>query len=120
MQWEINGTDQFADWFDALSEGEQDEIIAVVERLAEQGPSLRRPHVGRITASKHHNMKELRPRGVAKHLRVLFLFDPRREAILLVGGDKFGQWESWYRSAIPEAEQLYERYLKALKQEGIL
>ena len=120
MQWEINGTDEFADWFESLTEAQQDQVIAVVERLAEKVPSLGRPEVARITASRHHNMKELRPRGVAKNLRLLFIFDPRREAILLVGGDKTGQWEAWYNRAIPQAERLYEQYLKTLKQEGLL
>ena len=120
MMWEINGTDEFAEWFDEFSETQQDEIIAVVERLAEQGPSLSRPDTDRITASKYHNMKELRPRGVAKHFRVLYLFDPRRQAILLTGGDKTGQWEEWYSTAIPKAERLYEKYLGDIRKEGLL
>ena len=53
-------------------------------------------------------MKELRPRGEAKDCRVLFMFDPRRQAILLLGGDKSGQWERWYIEAIPEAEGLLD------------
>jgi len=86
-------------------------VIVVVELLAEQGPQLDRPYADRIRGSKYHNMKELRPRGAAKTCRVLFLFDPRRQAILLLGGDKRGEWESWYTEAIPKAERLYERYL---------
>lgn len=65
-------------------------------------------------------MKELRPRGVAKHCRVLFIFDPRRKAILLLGGDKSGQWAKWYATAIPRAERLYEDYLADLKAQGLL
>ncbi len=65
-------------------------------------------------------MKELRPRGAAKNLRVLFIFDPRREAILLTGGDKSGNWDAWYAEAIPEAERLYEEYLGYLRAEGTL
>ena len=114
MAWEINGTDRFADWYGDLTEPQQDSVIAVVELLAEQGPQLDRPHADRIKGSKYHNMKELRPRGAAKHCRVLFIFDPRREAILLLGGDKSGQWEKWYETAIAEAENLYEIYLEEL------
>lgn len=111
MAWEINGTDEFAEWFGELEETEQDHVIAVVEMLAEQGPQLDRPHADRIKGSKFHNMKELRPRGAAKHCRVLFMFDPYRQAILLLGGDKSGQWTDWYKTAIPAAEKLYETYL---------
>ena len=117
MVWEVNGTDEFADWFGRLTQPEQDNVIAVVELLAEHGPQLDRPYADRIKGSKYHNMKELRPRGTAKHCQVLFLFDPRRQAILLVGGDKSGQWDA---TAIPEAERLYEIYLNELKAEGLL
>ena len=108
MAWEINGTDEFAEWFGRLEEPEQDEVIAVVELLARDGPTLGRPH----------NMKELRPRSEAKHLRILYVFDPRREAVLLLGGDKEGQWDRWYASAVPEAERLYERYLAEIDGSG--
>jgi len=120
VAWEINGTDEFADWFGALPETDQDEVIAVVELLAEYGPELGRPYADRLAGSKYHNLKELRPRGTARHLRILFMFDPRREAILLVGGNKQGQWSAWYAEAIPRAEQLYEEYLEELKAEGLL
>lgn len=61
-------------------------------------------------------MKELRPRG--GHLRVLFAFDPRRTAILLVGRDKSGQWAAWYERAIPAADELYDEHLAQLRHEG--
>jgi hypothetical protein len=120
VAWEVNTSDFFVDWYSSLTELEQDEIIAVVELLAEQGPELDRPYADRIKGSKIHNMKELRPRGIAKHFRVLFVFDPRREAILLVGGDKSGQWAAWYVTAIPLAEQLYAAYLNDLRTEGLI
>jgi len=50
-------------------------------------------------------------------LRVLFIFDPRRTAILLLGGDKTGHWDQWYETAIPAADQLYEVYLAELQSE---
>ena len=63
-------------------------------------------------------MKELRPPSAGRsEIRILFVFDPWRSAILLVAGDKAGQWTRWYRTAIPEADQLYARYLKEREQE---
>ncbi len=115
MAWEVNTTDSFVEWYSSLTEPEQDEIVAIVELLGEHGPELDRPYADRIKGSAIHNMKELRPRGIAKHFRVLFVFDPRREAILLTGGDKSGQWDTWYVTAIPLAEQLYGEYLDELR-----
>jgi hypothetical protein len=120
MAWEVNTTDFFVEWYCSLTELEQDEIIAIVELLAEHGPELDRPCADRIKGSPIHNMKELRPRGIAKHFRVLFVFDPRREAILLTGGDKSGQRATWYVTAIPLAERLYADYLDELRSEGLI
>jgi hypothetical protein len=64
-------------------------------------------------------MKELRAaRGGA--LRVLFMFDPRRQVILLLGGDKSGEWEAWYLEAVLEADELYGTYLNELRTEGLI
>ncbi|WP_280271417.1 type II toxin-antitoxin system RelE/ParE family toxin [Nocardia wallacei] len=67
------------------------------------------------TGSRLANLKELRPRQTM--IRILFVFDPWRSAILLVGGDKTGQWNAWYEQAIPHAESLYEIYLKERAEE---
>jgi len=84
-----------------------------VEALADAGPNLGRPLVDRIKASSLHNPKELRPGSASRsEIRILFMFDPRRSAILLVAGDKAGNWNAWYRRAIPHAEGLYAIYLK--------
>jgi len=120
VAWEINVTDEFGDWFDSLSIPEDDSVRAVVDRLIEFGPSLDRPHVDKIVGSQYHNMKELRPRGPGKNIRVLFCFDPRRQAILLIGGDKQGQWSGWYSGAIKDADRLYGQYLIDLEVEGLL
>ncbi len=80
--------------------------------LAEVGPSLGRPLVDRVKGSRLHGMKELRPGSAGNaEIRVLFVFDPWRSAILLAGGDKSGNWTRWYRTAIPQAERLYNEYL---------
>lgn len=120
--WEVEGTNEFVDWYLSLSDSpkHRDAVDAVIEELVEHGPNLGRPHVDRVEASKFHNMKELRPSGAAKFFRVLFMFDPRRQAILLIGGDKEGNWDGWYKKAIPEADRLYEIYLQELSDDGLL
>ena len=88
MEWDVEFTDEFEIWWDTLSEAEQDEIDAKVELLQEHGPTLPRPHADTIASSRHKNMRELRGKCESRHLRVLYAFDPRRTAILLLGGTK--------------------------------
>lgn len=117
--WEVEFTDQFEQWWLTLTQDQQEALDDRVMLLAETGPGLKRPVVGDIKTSRHPNMKELRAsQGGA--LRVLFAFDPRRHAILLIGGDKSGQWKQWYRTAIPEADDLYDVHLAELADEGQL
>jgi hypothetical protein len=86
--------------------------------LSRSGPALGRPLVDTITASKIKNLKELRPGcSGTSEIRILFVFDPWRSAILLVAGDKSGKWNRWYAEAIPHAEQLYAIYLKERAEE---
>ena len=63
-------------------------------------------------------MKELRP--PTGNIRILFAFDPRRTAILLIGGDKTNRWRAWYTRMIPVADDLYDEYLAELTEEGLL
>ena len=119
MAWEVEFTDQFEEWWSDLSEDQQEAFEAAVQLLREHGPSLGRPVVDTIKGSRHRNMKELRVSQDGL-LRTLFAFDPRRTAILLLGGDKTGQWEQWYKVAIPQADDLYDEHLTALKKEGEL
>jgi hypothetical protein len=117
-EWEIRATDEFFAWFDTLDDQSQSLVSAAVDRLADAGPQLGRPLVDRLEGSQVHNMKELRPASSGRsEVRVLFVFDPWRSAILLVGGDKSGNWTDWYRTAIPEAEQLYVDYVKEREEE---
>jgi hypothetical protein len=115
--WEIEVTDQFAAWYAGLTDALANAVDAAVEALEADGPALGRPFVDTIKSSRHPHMKELRPRG--GNLRILFAFDPRRSAILLLGGDKTGRWAEWYREAIPLADDLYEAYLAELRKEGL-
>ena len=74
------------------------------------------PPVDTIQTSSLANLKELRASVGRAHLRVLFVFDLSRRAVLLVGGNKAGQWQSWYRRAIPEAERLYAQQVETMKR----
>lgn len=113
-------TDEFRDWYGLLADEAGDAVGAAVDVLAERGPALGRPLVDRVRTSRHHNMKELRVSSGGRRLRVLFAFDPRSTAILLLGGDKTGDWTGWYDEAIPRADTLYDEYLDELRDEGML
>jgi hypothetical protein len=117
--WEIEFTDQFEEWWDELTVDQQVSLRKQVRLLANVGPSLGRPAVDRIQSSRYQNMKELRSEQ-ADALRVLFIFDPRRHAILLLGGDKSGQWNEWYEWAVPVADDLYNEYLEEIRKEGLI
>ena len=108
-------TDGFARWYSTLSERQADALDARVELLQEHGPNLGRPVVDRIEGSRIHHLKELRVRSDGA-LRILFVFDPGRTAVLLLGGDKSGHWSSWYATAIPRAEAMYDDYLEGLSR----
>jgi hypothetical protein len=118
MDWEIEATNEFAAWWETLDGTEQQRVRRAVDKLEEIGPGLGRPLADTVRGSRHANMKELRPSGT--NIRVLFAFDPRRVAILLIGGDKTGRWVEWYDRMIPIADRLYDVYLDELKREGLL
>ncbi len=121
--WEVEFTDEFEAWWNQLTVDQQEALAQRVELLAQRGPSLRRPVVGEIKGSRHDpQMKELIASVGHAALRVLFIFDPRRTAILLLGGDKAEgeRWNEWYRTAIPEADRLYDEYLDELREEGLI
>jgi hypothetical protein len=120
VAWEVEFTDEFGDWWGGLSEDEQVAIAARIALLEQNGPNLRRPAVGEIKGSKHDpKMKELRIAVGGDQLRILFVFDPRRVAVLLVGGSKTGRWTAWYATAVPEADALYDTLLDELNEEGL-
>ena len=113
--WDVEGTDEFADWFGRLSRDDKARVEAAIERLKETGPGLGRPWADSLAGTK---LKELVPRG--DYIRILFRFDPRKTGILLVGGDKHRLCAEWYRTMIPLGEKLYEDYLEELRTEGPL
>lgn len=115
MAWEVEYTDEFGDWWATLQEGEQDAIERCVICVEEAGPMLKEPYSKRIESSRHHpNMKELRASAHGHRLRVFYAFDRRRTAILLIGGDKTGEWEDFYTEMIPVADDLYDAHLESL------
>jgi hypothetical protein len=116
MAWEVEFTDVFEDWWNGLSESEQEDVDAIVQVLEEKGPSLRRPYSGSIESSKHANMKELIIQHSGSPYRVLYAFDPNRNALLLIGGDKTGNGR-WYEEFVPRADELFDAHLKQLELE---
>lgn len=120
MAWQVEYTDEFETWWNGLTEEEQIELDAKVHLLEQHGPVLPRPHSDVIVTSKHSNMKELRGKVIFPdrrcELRVLYAFDPRRTAILLIGGDKTGN-PRWYDEFVPVADQLFDDHLKQLERD---
>lgn len=113
QEWEVRLVDEVLDWMDTLDQGELRRVVDAINALEENGPGLGRPTVDTISNSTIANLKELRPGTV----RILFVFDPYRSAILLVAGDKSGKWNRWYDTAIPLAEERYQTYLRERAEE---
>ena len=116
--WEVEYTDEFGDWWNGLAEAEQESVDASVHLLEERGPQPGHPHSSGISRSKHAHMRELRVQHRGRPYRVLYAFDPRRTAILLIGGDKTGS-DRWYEEHVPLADRLYDEHLAALGKEGL-
>ena len=115
MAWEVVLLDEVDEWFMGLVEDDPDSaelVAAAIDKLAEAGPTLGRPLVDRITASRYHHMKELRPGSSGRtEIRILFAFDPVQQAVLLVAGDKSGNWQGWYRTNLKIADDRYAEWL---------
>ncbi|WP_371480018.1 type II toxin-antitoxin system RelE/ParE family toxin [Kitasatospora sp. NBC_00315] len=115
MAWEIVIVDEVREWLHLLRKEDRDTlrlITAALDVLEGQGPALGRPLVDGIKGSDLANLKELRPGSAgASEVRLLFIFDPSRRAVVLVAGDKSGNWTGWYKEAIPLAEKRYRTHL---------
>jgi hypothetical protein len=114
-RWAIRTTSDVREWLRSLRQTDVETYRSVnvaIDMLAETGPALGRPLVDTLQGSNMSNLKELRPRsGRDVAIRVLFVFDPWSQAVLLVAGNKAGDWSRWYRTAIPAAEVAYECWL---------
>jgi hypothetical protein len=119
VNWDVEFADQFGVWWDGLAVEEQESIIPVVRLLERHGPSLRFPYSSGIAGSKHTHMRELRIQHEGRPYRVLYAFDPRRSAILLIGGDKTGN-DRWYDEFVPAADAIYDEHMTQLKREGLI
>jgi hypothetical protein len=114
VAWSVKVTEEYTAWFTALIKDDLNsatQVAQAVAALREEGPTLGRPLVDRVQGSRIHHLKELRPGSAGRsEIRVLFAFDASRSALLLLGGDKAGNWQRWYRENIPIAERLYWEY----------
>jgi len=111
MAWRIETTDEYDAWFLEQVENGQEAIRTKIELLAEYGPQLPRPHADTLKGSKLTNLKELRAQTENHVFRVAFIFDAKRKAVLLIGGDKKGKNEKhFYRNLIKQAEKIYRQY----------
>lgn len=119
MRWLLLEVSDVLAWRKSLSSLDQRRVARAYDALASAGPQLGRPLVDRLEGSSIHNLKELRIRGSAgSEFRVLFVFDPARQAVLLVAGDKKGEWESWYQKQIQVAEIRYREHLDQISRSG--
>lgn len=116
MEYEVEYTDEFGEWWLTLREGLQVSIDTKVRLLDARGPNLPFPHSSGVNTSRHSHMRELRLQYKGEPYRILYVFDPRRVALLLIGGNKTGN-DDWYEQFIPVADRLYDEHLKALTNE---
>ena len=110
--WNIVNTDEFTSWFNQLDVDAQMGIVEVARVLQEFGPRLGRPYVDTLKNSTLVNLKELRVQSKGRPFRILFIFDPKRNAVFLIGGNKEGD-NRFYKTMIPLAEKYYSDYLRS-------
>ncbi len=115
MAWEVEFSDEFGEWWNDLTAAEQQSIDFTVSLLQEAGPILRMPHSSGVETSGHAHMPELRIQHEGRPYRVLYAFDPRRAAMLMIGGDQTGN-NRWYEEFVPRADAIYTRHLRELEK----
>jgi hypothetical protein len=113
--WQVITVERFDNWFLSLSRDEQKSVLVGIFKLQEFGPLLSCPHADTL----HHegsvqHLKELRIQHRGRPFRVLFAFDPLRQAVLLCGGDKSND-KRFYQRLLPIAEHEYSNYLVTLR-----
>lgn len=110
---EVKYRQEFIQWFETLSEREQEKIEATLKHVQLRGSNTKRPYVGHIRGSRYHKMKELR---VSKSIRILLVSDSEQSIVVLLGGNKSGQedttpnWNRWYKKMIPIADRIFMNY----------
>jgi len=119
MTWSVEYTDEFGAWFGDLAGDVQDNIDRVVGLLEARGPGLPHPYSSGVEGSQYSHMRELRVQTSGRPIRIFYAFDPRRTAILLIGGDKTADGR-FYERMTPIADRLYSIYLDEIGKEGLL
>jgi hypothetical protein len=116
MAWTVRFGDAFEEEFPRLPAPVQDELLACAQLLQAYGPNLGRPRVDTLKGSDYANMKELRFDAADGVWRVAFAFDPKRQAILLVAGDKSGGSQAkFYKKLLKAADERYAAHLAVKK-----
>ena len=119
MAWEIESSSEYLEWWRELSLVQQKAIDRIVRQLAEHGPTISNRYSKKVVTSRHGRMCELRVQNAGRPLRIFYAFDPRRVAILLIGGDKTGN-DRFYVEYVRIADRIYDRHLSDLRQEGLI
>ena len=119
MEWEVSTRRNSKRGGTAEAEAEQEDVAAYVTLLEKKGPTLPLPYSSDVRGARHSHMRELRVQHKGRPYRVLYAFDPRRAAILLIGGDKTGD-ERWYEVNVPLADRIYDRHVAALEKESLI
>lgn len=112
MPYELVLLDDFANWLDEQEEVRRIKILGHLDLLEERGPLLGRPYVDTLKGSKLPNLKELRVQHKTEPIRILFAFDPKQQAVIILGGSKQAD-KRWYEINIPIAEKMYAEHLEA-------
>lgn len=111
---EVVGTDEFKDWYEELARqpdpADLESVTVAVGLLEARGVALGHPYSSAIRGTRHP-IRELRVQSGGRPLRVFYAFDPRRQAVLLLGGDKSGH-DRFYETFVPRAERIWEGYLE--------
>lgn len=113
---EVVVTDEFKDWYGNLGEDHQAAVIRVVDLLEARGVTLRHPHTSELKGTELP-LRELRVRAGRSYIRIAYAFDPKRQAVLLIAGDKSGD-DRFYEWFVPQAAKVWLQYLDEQKQEG--
>ena len=122
-RWTLIVHPEVRDWLHEVRKADRAAAALVGQAIQHvidgRGPDEGRPMVDRVKGSRVHNLKELRPASAGEtEVRILFVFDPGRQMVLLVAGDKSGNWRRWYEVTIPLAEARYAEHLAALEDGG--
>ncbi len=117
VAWDVEVTDEFNAWWNGLTEAERISVERAVLLLEDRRPHLPFPYSGRVNGSRHSAMRELRVQHQGQPYRVLYIFDPRRVALLLLGGEKTGD-DRWYEKNVPLADRIDDNYLAEMEEEN--